>query len=98
MPTYEFRIVLAAADQVVDDLTHAKFVEMSNSLYEAGCDDGSPETSGGIVSIEFHREAGSLREAIESAVANVKSAGYRVAGLESNGQIVYDAINERLIS
>jgi hypothetical protein len=98
MPHHEFRIILADADEIVDDMTHDKFVTMANALFEAGCEDGSPGTSGGIVAVDFHREAGSLREAIESAVADVEIAGYRVERVESSDQDVYNAINQRLPS
>jgi hypothetical protein len=49
---------------------------------EAGCDYGSPGTCDGEFSIDFHRTAGTLEEAIISAIANVKSAGYEVERVE----------------
>ena len=36
----------------------------------------------GVFSIDFHREADSLEEAIRSAIANIKTAGYDVARVE----------------
>ena len=98
MALHEFRIILADAEEIVDDLTHDKFVTMANALFEAGCDDGSPGASGGIVTVDFHREAGSLRDAIESAVADVESAGYLVERVESSDKGVCNAINQRLPS
>jgi hypothetical protein len=98
MQTHSFKIILADVDDVVDDLTQKKFVEMSNALYEAGCDDGSPGMSAGVASIDFDREAGSLRRAIASAIGDVEKAGYRVARVEPSDQAVFDAVNSELTS
>ncbi len=51
----------------------------AEALFEAGCDDGSPGSSQGVVSIDFHREAESLEAAIRSAIADVQKAGCAVA-------------------
>ncbi len=56
--------------------------EVADALFTAGCDDGSPGMCNGDFSIDFHREAASLDEAVRSAIANVESAGYRVARVE----------------
>ena len=50
-----------------------------NRLYEAGCDDGSISTSGGVTRIDFHRSADSLEEAIPSAIGDVQQSGLQVA-------------------
>jgi hypothetical protein len=76
MKTYEFTLVLADLSEIT--------VEQADRLYEAGCDDGSPGSSGGVASITFARESPSLEEAINSAVADVERAGLRVAHLEAN--------------
>ena len=55
--------------------------ELADRLYEAGCDDGTPGSCDGVVSIDFHREAASLEEAIRSAVANVRAAGCEVSSV-----------------
>ena len=52
--------------------------EIADQLFEAGCDDGTPGTCNGVFSIDFHREADSLEAAINTAIANVKTAGYDV--------------------
>ena len=41
--------------------------EAAKALFEAGCDDGSPGSCDGVVSVDFHRDAASLEEAIRSA-------------------------------
>lgn len=64
---YRFAVILRGLDVIDDDL--------AESLYEAGCDDGSPFSSCGVASIGFDREADCLESAIRSAVADVQKAG-----------------------
>jgi len=52
------------------------------------CDDGTPSKQGDVLSIGFHREANSLEEAISSAIANVKSAGYEVERAEIDAEAI----------
>lgn len=98
METFSFRIILADTDDIIDDLTHEKLLEMSNAVFEAGCDDSTPGASCGVVFVDFDREAESLRKAIESAIADVERAGYRVARVEPDDREVFDQINEELTS
>lgn len=74
MKKYDFTLVLSGALELTEDFAEA--------LFEAGCDDGTPGTSDGVFMIDFHREANSLEEAIQSAISNVKSAGRDVARVE----------------
>ncbi len=74
MKKYDFTLILSGALELTEDI--------ANVLFEAGCDDGTPGTSDGIFMIDFHRESDSLEEAIQSAIANVKSAGQRVERVE----------------
>jgi hypothetical protein len=60
-------------------------VELADLLYEAGCDDASFGTSGGTHYGIFHREAGSLGDAIGSAVKDVEKAGFAVVRVEVEG-------------
>ena len=71
---YRFTLILPVAVEMTE--------ELANSLYAAGCDDGSPGSCGGILSIDFHREAATLVEAIRSAVRDVRSAGLDVDHVE----------------
>ena len=57
-------------------------VELSDRLFEAGCDDGSPSSSGGVSKIGFDRESATLEEAIRSAVSDVRRAGVDVDHVE----------------
>lgn len=74
MTKYEFTLVLEEPLELTEDI--------ADRLFEAGCDDGTPGVCDSVFSIDFHREANSLEEAIRSAIANVKSAGYEVERVE----------------
>ena len=50
--------------------------------FEAGCDDATPGSCGGVVMVDFDREAGSLGDAIGSAVKDVQRAGFDVSRVE----------------
>jgi hypothetical protein len=41
-----------------------------------------------VFSIDFHREASSLEEAIRSAIEDVRTAGYEVARVEMEAEAV----------
>ena len=73
MRTYEFRVVLAAGEVTKDDC---------DALYEAGCDDGTVVTRDAVTYVAFDREAESLEDAIQSATAQVRAAGFDVARVE----------------
>jgi hypothetical protein len=80
MKKYEFTLILKGALELTDDIADA--------LFEAGCDDGTPGTCEGVFSIDFHREAESLEEAIRSAIGNVKTAGCQVDRVEISAEAV----------
>ena len=72
--THAFTLILAGASELTE--------EMAEALFEAGCDDATPSSRDGVVSVAFDREAGSLGDAIGSAIEAVRGAGYRVARVE----------------
>jgi hypothetical protein len=74
MTKYEFTLILRGSLELTEDI--------ADELYAAGCDDGTPGTCEGVFSIDFHREAESLEQAIRSAIGNVKTAGYQVDHVE----------------
>ncbi len=74
MTKYEFMLILKGPLELTEDI--------ADELFEAGCDDGTPGTCEGVFSIDFHREAESLEQAIRSAIGNVKAAGYEVDRVE----------------
>jgi hypothetical protein len=80
MSKYDFTLVLTESPELTDDL--------ADTLFAAGCDDGTPGTRHGVFSIDFHREAVSLEDAIRSAIADVKTAGYEVARVEIEAEAV----------
>ena len=71
---YDFTVYLQGTPELTD--------EMADALFEAGCDDGSPGSCERVVSIDFHREAKSLDEAVRTAVANIEAAGYAIDRVE----------------
>jgi hypothetical protein len=78
MKTYEFSLVLTAAEVTNDDC---------DALYEAGCDDGTVVTREGGTYVAFDREAESLEDAIRSATAQVRAAGFEVARVEMDALV-----------
>ncbi|OHB65875.1 MAG: hypothetical protein A2V70_13530 [Planctomycetes bacterium RBG_13_63_9] len=80
MRKYEFTLILKGRLEMSEEITDA--------LFEAGCDDGTPGTCEGVFSIDFHREANALEEAIRSAIADVNSAGYEVQRVEMEAAAV----------
>jgi hypothetical protein len=70
---YEFSLILKATD-VTD--------EEADKLYEAGCDDGSIVSRGEVTMVQFDRDAGTLDQALASAISDVEGAGFQVARVE----------------
>ena len=78
MKEHEFTLILTTPEESEED---------ANKLYEFGCSDASISTSNGVTRIDFHREAASLEEAIRSATANVRKAGFDVARVEMDALV-----------
>ncbi|MCI0464777.1 MAG: hypothetical protein L0Z62_48250 [Gemmataceae bacterium] len=74
MKTYEFDVFLKDVAEVTDD--------QADSLFAAGCDDGTPASCNGMTWIHFDREASSLEDALRAAVAQVRAAGFTVSKIE----------------
>ncbi len=74
MKIYEFDVVLSDVEELADD--------QADALFRAGCDDGTPVSSCGVTWVHFDREATSLEEAIRSAIAQVRSAGFQISKVE----------------
>jgi hypothetical protein len=74
MQKYEFDVLLKDVSEITD--------EQADLLFAAGCDDGTPASSGGLAWVHFDREAPSLEDGIRSAVAQVRSAGFTVSKIE----------------
>jgi hypothetical protein len=56
--------------------------ELTDKLFAAGCDDATPSSCDGILSVDFSREASDLESAIRSAIANTSAAGCIVERVE----------------
>lgn len=78
MASYAFSLVLTAVEVIDEDC---------DRLYEVGCDDGTVVTRDGVTHIAFDREAESLEEAIRSATAEVRSAGFAVSRVEMDALV-----------
>ena len=78
MKTYEFSLVLTASEVSDQDC---------DTLYEAGCDDGTVVTRNGVTHVAFDRKAESLEDAIRSAVSDVRAAGFEVARVEMDALV-----------
>lgn len=86
---YEFTLVVAGADVQTD--------EALNALAEAGCDDATVGSSGGVQHLDFDREAPSYLAAVLSAIANVEAAvpGARVVRVLPDEYVTLAEIAER---
>ncbi len=78
MKAYAFSVVLTAPELTNDDC---------DALHEAGCDDGTVVTREGVTHVVFDREAESLEEAIRSATAQVRAAGFQVTKVEMDALV-----------
>jgi len=96
MDNHSFRLILADDRGVADDLSGDKLCDLSNELYDAGCDDGSPGVSCGVLEVSFDREAENMMDAIRSAIQQVESVGCRVLKVDSPDQPFFDRINAEL--
>lgn len=88
MKTFEFQLILDGVD--------CSDVSMADTLYKAGCDDGTLFSSGGEVAVGFSREALTLEEAVRSAIADVTRAGFSVSRVDPADAPVFDRINQEL--
>ena len=71
--TYGFSVVLTKPTLSAEEC---------DALYEAGCDDGTIVTRSRVTFIAFDRKADSLEQAIRSATADVRAAGFEIQRVE----------------
>lgn len=64
---YEFVLIL-------EGITFGNFDEVSEALFEAGCDDATPGISNGIPMLVFDRSASSFKAAVTSALRDLRAA------------------------
>ena len=84
---HEFRLILAGVEELTPDLADA--------LYQA-FDDGTAGSCAGEVTIDFHREAASFQQAVQSAIEDVRKAGLQLARVESAESRLVEKINAAL--
>jgi hypothetical protein len=70
---YEFSLIVREPEVTDED---------ADRLYEAGCDDASILTRGGVTRLQFDRHASNLDEALASAIQSVERAGLAAARVE----------------
>ena len=56
--------------------------EQVDALYEAGCSDGTLASGEGQAWIGFDREADSLQHALQTAIADIETAGLEIEHVE----------------
>jgi hypothetical protein len=65
--TFHFTVILEGLNDISEELT--------NRLFEAGCDDTLLRCCDGVVYLDFDRDATSLADAVGSAVRDITAAG-----------------------
>ena len=85
-----FVLMLSGFDEITD--------EISNALYDAGCDDALLGIRAGAPYLTFDREAPTLSEAITSAIRDVESCGLeiRVECVRPRGEETLNEVNALL--
>lgn len=89
MKTHEFTVILTGISEVTE--------AAANALYEAGCDDGTFASRDGVAFAMFDREASSLLDAIQSATADIRKAGFGVFRVETDETAVVAKFNAALM-
>lgn len=87
MNTYHFTIVIRDARYELDDL--------EDCLFKAGCDDALVCSYNGTVYLEFDRESETAEQAVKSALANIRNAGFKELVVEENGYASLAEMAER---
>ena len=57
--------------------------DLENDVFEAGCDDATLWSTGGIVYLSFHRASPDLLSAVRSALDELEEAGIPVAEIHA---------------
>ena len=68
--------------------------ELTKALFGAGCDDAAVGCSGGVWSVHFDREAGSLVQAFRSAAEQVRSVGLSIRRMSIEEADLEAAVHE----
>jgi hypothetical protein len=84
----EFTLILSGPTEVTESL--------ADTLFEAGCDDATVGSRGGVVHMHFDREADTFQEAVVSAIRDVWSAGIEVARIDLGDVVTAGEIARRI--
>jgi hypothetical protein len=84
---HEFTLVLGGVKELTPDL--------ADTLYQ-NFDDGTAGSCNGEVSIDFHRQAPSLPQAVQSALDDVRKAGLEVLRVVTEESLVVEKFNAGL--
>jgi hypothetical protein len=90
MKEHEFTLVLTSGAELTDQLL--------NALFEAGCDDAAASLQSGVLRLDFTRSAPSLKDAILSAIRDVRKAkiGADVRRVDVEGLVTQSDIARRI--
>ncbi|WP_421787128.1 helix-turn-helix transcriptional regulator [Hyphobacterium sp.] len=87
MAVFEFAIVATGLDPAADDF--------EDRFFDAGCNDATLIVTRGAIVLHFAREAGTLSEALESAIADVRAAGAVPERVEPDNLVSLSDIAQR---
>ena len=83
MVDYRFSVIVTTPP-----MSHEEILDATDSLGGAGCLDASIRGHAEGMELLFQRSADSLEAAMASAVANVETAGFRVARVEMEREAI----------
>jgi hypothetical protein len=87
-PEHDFSLILDG----VSELT----TEVEDALFESGCDDATLSLQHGCVYAEFSRRAPTLKDAVISAIRNVRQAGLGVLRVDECSLVTASEIARRI--
>ena len=86
-PAHSFTLILGD----VPEITAA----VEDALFEAGCDDATLGTRSGVTYLDFDRAASPCEKAIQSAIRDVRRAGFVVVRVEPDDLVTAAEIARR---
>ena len=70
--------------------------ELSNTVFEAGCDDALVGCSNGVWYVDFDREAETMADALGSAIVALQGAGVAVHSIDPSDLVTLSEMSRRL--
>jgi hypothetical protein len=84
---HSFTLILGDAPEITS--------AVEDALFEAGCDDATLGTRCGVTYLDFVRAAGSFEKAVQSAIRDVRRAGFVVIRVEPDDLVTAAEIARR---